>query len=153
MSFIHTLAKIDEEQIAFTLLKEAALWLKEKQIDYWQDWINPPQYYKEWIHDGFQKNEIYFVYNNDKIVGMYRLQYNDEKFWGKREDKAGYRIGHQILKEVELKLKIEGIKYLRLDCGSENKQLCSYYEYYGFLKTFKINVNGSIQSLYEKEIK
>lgn len=165
MTLIHRIGKPNEIDAAFKLLKEAALWLKEKHIDYWQNWINPPQYYREWIQDGFQKNEFYFVYRIDDLVGMYRLQFNDEKFWGKREDKAGYihsfttnrkyyskGIGHQILKEVEIKLKAEGIKYLRLDCGNSNKELCAYYEHYGFLKVGEIKFDDAKQSLYEKEI-
>ena len=47
MPFIYSLADKNEEQIAFTLLKEAALWLKEKHNDYWQNWINPSRDYKE----------------------------------------------------------------------------------------------------------
>jgi ribosomal protein S18 acetylase RimI-like enzyme len=165
MALIHRIAKPNELDIAFTLLKEAALWLKEKHIDYWQNWIDPPQYYREWIYDGFQHNEFRFVYDNDDLVGMYRLQFNDEKFWGKREDKAGYihsfttkreyyskGIGHKILDEIEIKLKAEKIKYLRLDCGSKNKELCSYYEHYGFLRVGEIELDGTKQSLYEKRI-
>jgi hypothetical protein len=31
------------------LLKEAALWLNMKNINYWKVWINPPDKYITWI--------------------------------------------------------------------------------------------------------
>lgn len=40
-------AKKQEINIAFNLLKEAAQWLKEKKINYWQDWHNPPVLYRD----------------------------------------------------------------------------------------------------------
>ena len=96
---------------------------------------------------------------------MYCLQYNDEKFWGEREEKAGYihsfttkrkyyskGIGLKILKEIELKLKAKGIIYLRLDCSGKNKGLCDYNENYGFSKAGEIELNGIKQNLYEKKI-
>ena len=42
-------AKNQELSIAFDLLKEAAIWLKEKNINYWQNWFKPKDLYKNWI--------------------------------------------------------------------------------------------------------
>jgi hypothetical protein len=35
-------------------LKDAAIWLGEREIDYWQDWLNPPVEFVCWIQEGFQ---------------------------------------------------------------------------------------------------
>ena len=58
-------AKTDEYFIALNLLKEAAVWLKERQINYWQSWLNPDENYKNWIKSGFNLGQFYFVEKND----------------------------------------------------------------------------------------
>lgn len=159
-------SKPNEINIVFDLLRKAAIWLKDKNIDYWQNWIKPPDVYIAWIKQGFDKGEFYFVCNNENIiVGMFRLQYSDEIFWGKRTDKAGYihsfttdrafkgnGIGRFILEMVEKELAKEGFKYLRLDCSPEIKGLCKYYENYGFTPKEIIEVYNERLQLYEKII-
>ena len=91
MELIIKSGNLEEVNIALDLLYKAAIWLKDKNIDYWQNWLNPSVQHINWIKQGFEKGEFYFVYNNENIlIGMYRLQYDDEIFWGKRNDKAGY---------------------------------------------------------------
>ncbi len=124
--------------LAFHLLTQAAAWLKSKSINYWQDWLNPSAAHIQWIESGFDNGEFYFAYNPDNIlVGMYRLQFSDEIFWGKRDDKAGYihsfttnrdferqGIGYIILNQIENELREKGYEYLRLDCSPNIKELC-----------------------------
>jgi hypothetical protein len=43
------LARIEEFETALELLRNAALWLKSKHIDHWQNWINPSEIYINWI--------------------------------------------------------------------------------------------------------
>ncbi len=159
-------AELYELTIAFSLLKDSAVWLNKKGIDYWQDWLNPPSNFKEWIKAGFDNNEFYFVEYENDIVGMYRLQYNDEVFWGKREDKSGYihsfttkrslkgkGIGKEILIYIETTLKASGMDYLRLDCSSRINGLCAYYESYGFREMGTITLFGDEFKLYEKDLR
>lgn len=156
-------ASQNEIEEAFKMLKEAAEWIKHKDIDYWQDWHNPPENFKEWIREGFRNDQFYFVENNEEVIGMFRIQYEDELFWGKRIEKAGYihsfttnrrykgvGIGYKILKIVEEKLKNEGIGLLRLDCSSRVSDLCRYYEKYGFKVVGNMELFGDLLSLYEK---
>jgi ribosomal protein S18 acetylase RimI-like enzyme len=167
MQLIHKNAKTEEIEIAFSLLKESALWLKSQKINYWQNWLNPPIKHKKWIEDGFNNNEFYFVYNVEyELVGMYRLQFEDKIFWGPNsEENAGYihslttkrkyyhqGIGNKILTEIEEILSKKGIQYLRLDCGTEIDKLCRYYEKYGFMKIENKVVDEYQVTLYEKEI-
>ena len=140
MELVFRKAMSSEADIAFKLLKEAAKWLEEKNIDYWQNWHQPPKEHAAWIHEGFEEGQFYFVEHSDKVVGMYRLQYDDEIFWGKRNDKAGYihsfttdrslkgrGIGGKILEHIERQLREEGINFLRLDCSPNISELCDYY--------------------------
>lgn len=158
--------KPEDINIALDLLKKAAMWLRDKKIDYWQDWHNPPAVYVDWIKSGFEKGEFYFVYNSENILlGMYRLQYADEIFWGKRDDKSGYihsfttnrdfkgkHIGYSILRGIEKELSEKNIDYLRLDCPPNVKELCKYYENYGFQPRENVVVHGENLRLYEKKI-
>ena len=158
-------AKMSEMDIAFDLLKEAAEWLNEKGIDYWQVWHDPTEEYKDWIKHGFENREFYFVEKDKKIVGMFRLKFHDEMFWGEKNDKAGYihsfttkrslkghGIGTQILKDIEDKLKSKSKNILRLDCGADNKKLCNYYEDYGFSEASITELKEDKLRLYEKRI-
>lgn len=157
--------KMDEVDEVFLLLKESAEWLKDKEVDYWQDWHNPPDPYREWILEGIRKEEFYFAFDDMNIVGMYRLQDEDEVFWGKRTDKAGYihsfttkreyvgkGIGMLILRDIEKKSYEKGVTYLRLDCGWKVTGLRKYYEEYGFKVVGEVSLFGEILTLYEKEI-
>lgn len=159
-------AKNQEIGIAFNLLKEAAEWLKDKNINYWQNWLDPEDIHIKWIKEGFEKDQFSFVENdNNNIIGMFRLQYEDEYFWGKRDEKAGYihsftvirnlsgkGIGYLILDKIKEFLKNKNINILRLDCGSDIKDLCNYYEKYGFKKVGTAEVYDDKLTLYELDI-
>ena len=159
-------AETDEIDTALQLLYEAAVWLKSQSIDYWQMWLEPAEHYVAWIAGGFKNREFYFVYDGaDSLVGMYRLQFEDEMFWGKRDDRAayvhsfttrrslkGWGVGTDILRMIEAEGAASGIEFLRLDCSSENFGLCKYYEAFGFVPSGDIELFGERLRLYEKPI-
>ena len=156
----------DELPAALGLLYQAAVWLRDKNIDYWQNWLDPPASHVDWIRQGFERGEFHFVYNGEHaLVGMYRLQYVDEMFWGKRNDRAGYihsfttnrelrgnGIGYFILNAIEKELSRDGYAFLRLDCSPDIEGLCKYYEGYGFRPKGTILLHGEKLRLYEKEL-
>ena len=160
-------ARPDEINIAFDLLYKAALWLKDNAVDYWLEWLDPPEIYKAWIKQGFDNGEFYFAENaNSELAGMFRLQYEDEMFWGKQSDKAGYvhsfttvrglkgkQIGYAVLRMIEQTLLEKGIGLLRLDCSPAVERLCKYYEDYGFERGKTVIVNNEELRLYEKKIR
>ncbi len=159
-------AKHTELNLALDMLRDAGAWLKSISIDYWQVWLDPPENYVAWIRQGFDNSEFYFAQGDDgELVGMFRLQYADEMFWGKREDKAGYihsfttrrkyknqGIGGDILRKIEAKLADEGIEFLRLDCAPHVEKLCAYYENYGFEAKETVTIYGEELRLFEKKI-
>ncbi len=44
---------LSESGQVFLLLRSAAQWLKDRGIDYWQDWHNPPLNFKDWIMEAY----------------------------------------------------------------------------------------------------
>jgi GNAT superfamily N-acetyltransferase len=162
-----TFRKADSNEFKKVLyfLKQAAVWLKEKDIDYWQDWISPPPLFVDWIKQGFYHKEFYMVESDEDLIGCFRLQWQDPLFWGKQEDNAGYvhsltisrdlvgqGIGRQVLKLIEDYCKQNGKSLLRLDCGVDIAGLRKYYEQYGFKSVGEVIVEGERLTLYEKQI-
>lgn len=156
----------DELVLVMHFLKDAALWIREKDIDYWQDWLDPPAEFVDWIKNGFKNNEFYLIYQENKIVGCFRLQWTDELFWGQRDETAGYvhsftiarclvgqHIGERVLALIENYCRQQGKDYLRLDCGKHVVRLCQYYEVCGFRNVGETMVQGESMNLYEKRIR
>jgi N-acetylglutamate synthase-like GNAT family acetyltransferase len=147
------------------LLQEAALWLNKKNVNYWQDWINPPEKFLNWIKMGFERNEFYLVKQGDSIIGCFRLSRNDEVFWGKQDSPAYYihsftidrklkgkHLGIKVMKNIENMGKESNMDYLRLDCSSTVPALKQYYEKLGFRAVGDTIVQGEKLTLYEKGI-
>ncbi len=161
-------AEINELSLALSLLKEAALWLQNKNTEQWSFWINPPKEKADWIREGFENKEFYFVYRDEILLGMFRLLYFDEQYWGKRPDRfdkaayvhsltikrkfAGQDFGALFLQMIEDKLRSEGIFKFRLDCMQSNLGLCHYYENQGFTKVGEVQMSWAMQNLYEKKL-
>lgn len=157
-------AKEEDLYRILEMLKNSAIWLRGKGINYWQNWLNPPKEHVEWIKEGLEKNQFYFVEWNNEIIGVFRLQYEDEMFWGKITEKAGYvhsftinreqkfqGKGKEVLRYIEKYLARNGINLLRLDCGIEIDGLVKYYKNYGFKEKGEIEIHGEKLLLLEKE--
>ncbi len=158
-------ASSNEINVVLSYLKEAALWLKSKNIDYWQNWIEPQAIYVNWIEEGFKNNEFYFAFLDKTRIGCFRLQCQDDLFWGKRDDPAGYihsfttsrnqansSLGSKILEAIESYCRSKDKTHLRLDCGKHIKGLRKYYESQGFMSVGDITVHGEELILYEKPL-
>lgn len=160
------LSDISELELGLDLLRKSALWLRTKNIDYWQNWINPQKIYVDWITQGFEANQFYFVQQDSKVIGIFRLQWEDEIFWGKQDENSGYihsftidrdfyglGIGKQVLSRIEELCLDNNKHFLRLDCGINTPKLCKYYEDYGFQAVGEVVVGNEQLRLYEKQIK
>ena len=161
-------ANHNELSLALSLLKEAAEWLQGKNTQQWSFWINPPQEKVTWIKEGFANKEFYFVYKNEILLGMFRLMYFDEQYWGERPDRfdkaayvhsltikrefAGQGMGALFLQKIEESLRSEGVFKFRLDCMQSNVGLCNYYERQGFVKVGEVQMSWAMQNLYEKSL-
>ena len=158
-------ARRDESPAVFALLKEAALWLRGKGIDYWQNWLDPPEAHVRWVERGFENGEFFIAERGGSLVGCFRLQWTDTMSWGERADEAGYLhsittrrelagtgTGRRLLALVESHCRDEGKQFLRLDCGTDNPGLRGYYESYGFEAVGEVTFEGERLTLYEKPL-
>jgi ribosomal protein S18 acetylase RimI-like enzyme len=165
MNFSIKPASVHQIPIALDLLKTAAQNLHSRKINQWSYWLNPPQEKMDWVKEGFQNKEFYFIYVDTHLAGMFRLLENDELYWGKQQEKARYihslvikkefsgmQIGKKVIEQVKNEMKQNQIFILRLDCDSTNNELCSYYEKQGFIKVGEKEMPLSVNNLYEKKI-
>lgn len=159
-------AVLRELDAVLLLLKQAAVGLQEKNINQWSIWLNPDATKVNWIKEGLEAGEFYFVETgNNKIIGMFRLMEQDQLYWGKQEVSARYvhslivtpafkgsNTGKSIMAAIEKQVKAEGINILRLDCIASNPKLCAYYESMGFVKKGMKQMPHSLNNLYEKSL-
>jgi GNAT superfamily N-acetyltransferase len=159
------IAEQHDMDAVLSLLKEAALWLREKGIDYWQNWQDPPETMIHWIQEGFEKRQFFLVQRDGELVGCFRMQWEDSAFWGDADDRAGYihsfttqrslagqGIGKRILEYVERLCRENRKEFLRLDCGTDVLGLRAYYEANGFKVVGEKIIGTYKTTFYEKAL-
>jgi GNAT superfamily N-acetyltransferase len=156
-------ADVSDRSAVFGLLKSAAAWLRERNIDYWQNWLEPPTHHVRWVDDGLAAGEFRVLESDGQVIGCVRVQGSDRLFWGADAGPAGYvhsltvdrsRAGHgigaQTLDMLGCELAAAGIGLLRLDCGERATGLRRYYESLGFRPVGTTVVDGESLVLYER---
>ncbi|MGH1336558.1 MAG: GNAT family N-acetyltransferase [Aureispira sp.] len=158
--------KIEDQATVLQLFKEAALRIAKMDIDHWQYWRNPPIEKVNWVEEGLQKGEFFFIKTEkEQTLGMVRILEEDLLYWGPQAEKAlyihslvvkgayeGQGIGTMVLEAIEKRALVEQRNYLRLDAVAKNLKLCRYYEQQGFDKVGVKTLSGSINNLYQKEL-
>lgn len=156
---------MDQLQDALNLFASTSALLKSKGLSQWSYWADPPVEKIQWVKDGFEKGEFYFVYGDQNDwLGIFRLLEVDTIYWDEKglengvryvhslvvtPDYSGRGIGALILQNLIINLENQGVEKLRLDCDASNSHLCSYYEAQGFRKVGKKETAYSINNLYE----
>lgn len=156
-------ADVSDRSAVFGLLESAAAWLRERNIDYWQNWLEPPTHHVRWVDDGLAAGEFRVLESVGQVIGCVRVQGSDRLFWGEDAGPAGYvhsltvgrsRAGHgigaQTLDMLGCQLVAAGIGLLRLDCGERATGLRRYYESLGFRPVGTTVVDGEGLVLYER---
>ncbi|WP_299673378.1 GNAT family N-acetyltransferase [uncultured Tenacibaculum sp.] len=147
------------------LFKETAEKIHQKNINHWQYWKNPPIEKINWVKEGIQNEEFFFIENGDENMGMVRIMTKDTLYWGEQEIPAKYihslvirekyngkGLGAIIIQQISDQAKKENYNYLRLDADSNNSKLCSYYENLGFKNVGIKKLALSTNTLYEKHL-
>ncbi|BAO55806.1 GNAT family N-acetyltransferase [Nonlabens marinus] len=164
-SYKYLNAKPDQISAALELLKIAALRLQFKQLSQWSYWLDPPQERLEWLKQGFENKEYFFLELDSKIIAMYRLMELDLKYWGERSDSAyyihslvvhpdykGQGIGAQIIRKIHELAVTNHKQFLRLDCDASNPALCDYYRQLGFDEVGLIHLELSVNRQFQRSV-
>jgi ribosomal protein S18 acetylase RimI-like enzyme len=144
------------------ILEEASRWLSSKGLE--TQWLPSPAF-RQTIKNNIERGDVYVVKDVEGTVGTITLQWSDEKFWGDLPPDSGYvhklaikrsyggkRLGLRMLQWAEAKARVEGKRYLRLDCLASNKTIRDYYEKAGFVHVRDTLAPGWRASLYEKNL-
>lgn len=154
-----------DRDVVFSLLEAAALWLRRRGIDYWQNWLAPPAHHVRWVDDGLSSGEFHIIESAGVAIGCVRVQEADPMFWGAREEPAAYLhsltidrslagrgIGAHVLDLIGEASAARGARWLRLDCGESAVGLRAYYESCGFCAAGEVIVDGERLTLYQKPL-
>ena len=144
------------------ILEEASRWLSSKGLE--TQWLPSPAF-RQTIKNNIEHGDVYVVKDVEGTVGTITLQWGDKKFWGDLPPDSGYvhklaikrsyggkRLGLRMLQWAEAKARVEGKRYLRLDCLASNKTIREYYEKAGFVHVRDTLAPGWKASLYEKNL-
>lgn len=158
-------AAAEDRGAIFSLLEAAAVWLRQRRIDYWQNWLAPPDHHVRWVDDGLTSGEFRMIESAGSLIGCVRLQDADPLFWGARDDSAVYihsltvdralagrGIGARVLDAIGAESARRGARWLRLDCGASAVGLRAYYESCGFSAVGETVVEGERLTLYQRPL-
>lgn len=115
------------------------------------------------------RKPIYVAKLGDEVVGTVSLTWEDHRVWGNQPPVAGYihrlavkqgfhgqNLGKRIIDWALATAAQNKKEFLRLDCASENTNLCKYYEGLGFklvaTKQIPSDDGNYIAALYQKQL-
>jgi len=149
---------------AILVMREVAAWGRKQGFRVWLDeWLTP----SELVTEEAQPENFYIGKVNEKVACAFILQKTDKEYWtGAVENEAVYlhklcvlrEFAHQnmtraIIEAIREKCKNDGVKYIRLDTGLDEKVVRKIYLNVGFKIVDIIDYeNGKTLALYELEV-
>ena len=141
----YTLTKARPEEIAdiFSLYEKRIAWMDEVGIRQWNvsDYLTayPISYYEEQRAAG----NLYALHDGEKIVGAAVLLRSDDRWADRAADRAYYvhnlvthpeakGAGRALLALAEETARANGVRFMRLDCATDNQALNEYYASMGY---------------------
>lgn len=145
------------------ILSEGVAYKQQHGDDSWGSGL----YTKAEVKGLLQTGSAHVARLDNEPVGTLLLQWTDDIIW-ENDSGAGYvhqlavknsfhgqNLGTQILDWAAAEAAKHGKKYLRLDCHSDNKKLCAYYESQGFIQVGHKSIpdrGNYVASLYERTV-
>ena len=138
--YIVELANMSNIDLILDLYSERMQWFKDNNIKQWNKYlINHP---KSEFENAINNKNYYIVKNNGEIIAGFEVS-TDSKDWKdditpayyiyKVVTKVGYKnVGDIIFEKCKEIAKLNGKKYLRLDCLKSNEKLNKIYESHNF---------------------
>lgn len=153
-------AGIDDFDLAFAILQEAAGWLTGKGIRQW-----PERFQAKTVAEPIKAGKLHLAEVDGRVAGLLVLQWADPVLWGERPDDAAYvhkltvrqvyrglGLGYQLLNWAEHRARSSGRTYLRPDCVSSNSRLRSYYEVAGFQYCGVVRSHTHLVARYQRRV-
>lgn len=140
MNYTCELANIEDLDTILNLYSERTQWFKENEIKQWSKYLqnHPKQEFIEAINHKY----YYLIKQENKIIAGFELSTNSKEWKDditpayyiyKVVTKVGYKnIGKIIFENCKRMAKLNGKKYLRLDCLKSNEKLNNIYESHNF---------------------
>lgn len=121
---------------ASEILQDVVGWLESQGTRLWE----PQQISVEGLSSSYTLDELYFIIENDKRIGLVFLQLSDPFFWPEVETgdslyvhklsfirvSKGAGLGNRALELIKKKARDMGKVWLRLDCD-DRQQLHAFY--------------------------
>jgi hypothetical protein len=144
------------------ILQEAARWLVESGMPMWKDGELAPDRIAADVEAGL----FYIVQAGAGAAGVFKMQPEDPLFWpdlpageafylhriAVRRKFAGQGVTDAMTGYARRAVKIEGRRYLRLDCETSRPKLCAAYERLGFFKHSERQVGPYFVARYEQAV-
>ncbi len=140
MNYKIELANLKDIDSILMLYSDRMKWFKDNNIKQWSRYLkNHP---KEEFEEAIKNGTFYIIKQNDELVACFEISTNS-KYWNDNITPAYYiykivtKIGHKNLGKIifdkcmEL-AKLNGKKYLRIECLKYNEKLNKIYEQYNF---------------------
>ncbi len=135
-------ATLDEVSIVSSILLEAALWLKQRNIALWSEYEVSPNS----IHKDVESGLYFIAFCGQTAVGVVKFQTEDLVFWSDvpqensafihrlavRRSFSGGSISTALMQWAVERSRALGKHFLRLDCAADRFRLRSVYENFGF---------------------
>ncbi len=140
MDYKIELADIKDINSILILYSDRMKWFKDNNIKQWSRYLeNHP---KEEFEEAIKNGTFYIVKQNDEVVAGFEVSTNS-KYWNDNITPAYYiykivtKVGHKnlgqvIFKKCEELAKLNGKKYLRIECLKSNEKLNIIYEQHNF---------------------
>lgn len=127
------------------LLRDRAEWIRAKGSTQWAIFLTDEG--ERLVNRLIVSKRTWIVTSNGQMVGTFRIDWTDERFWGAKglDGLAGYvhtlatdrafagqRLGARIMRFACEQIVTEGRTLLRIDCAANNPKLIAYYRSLGF---------------------
>lgn len=154
------LATRDDIPMVATILDDATRFVASLGFEQW-----PMPFPHDELAMRIERDELYVVELDGRIVGTFTLLWDDPFFWGERppdaaylhklavpREHAGRGIGAAAVEWIDAEARARGREFVRLDCQRDIPGIRAYYERLGFRLHGEKEQGRFAWALYERRV-
>ncbi|NJM07486.1 GNAT family N-acetyltransferase [Candidatus Gracilibacteria bacterium] len=157
--------QLEEIDAVIALLDARARWLAKRGIAQWQSPL--PERFVDLLRLHAAGGHVFLArLADDSAVGTFRFEWREPDLWpddpegeagylfslATHPDYAGQSLGAALLNWAADYLRIQGYRYLRLDCIADNTALRAYYPGQGFVALSVVEHEGVRYARFERRL-